>query len=196
MNYWMHAGAVRVNKEKMSKSLGNFFTIREVFQKYSPEVIRFFLVSSQYRSQIDYSDLQLVEASASLDRLYQSLRGISFSAGCCLEEYTNRFDSAMRDDFNTPEALAVMFEVSRELNKAKVDSSERAMDLACTLKYLGEVLGVLAQDPEAYFKGGVAVSCLISEQDIEKMIELRVQARLEKIGQSRIESETFLRRKE
>ena len=146
VNYWMHAGAVRVNKEKMSKSLGNFFTIREVLEKYPAEVVRYFLVSSHYRSQVDYSEDSLLEAQASLDRFYQSLRGLdlSYQGAADLEQsYVDRFHEAMDDDFNTPEALAVMFDLVKELNVCKQESSDRVKKLAITLNTLGDVLGLL-----------------------------------------------------
>jgi len=179
VNYWMHAGAVRVNKEKMSKSLGNFFTIREVLEKYPAEVVRYFLVSSHYRSQVDYSEDSLLEAQASLDRFYQSLRGLdlSYEGAAVLEQsYVDRFHKAMDDDFNTPEALAVMFDLVKELNVCKKESSERVRKLAITLSTLGDVLGLLQADPEQYFKQGGQNDGL-SEDDIEALIVARREAR-------------------
>ncbi len=181
VNYWMHAGAVRVNKEKMSKSLGNFFTIREVLEKYSAEVVRYFLVSSQYRSQIDYSEGSLAEAQVALDRIYQSLRGLELEqgAGELDERYVERFNAAMCDDFNTPEALAVLFDLVRELNVARQDKAANCLVLANTLRELGGILGVLQMDPEAYFKGeGVAGG--LSDDEIEQLIADRAQARVDK----------------
>jgi len=179
VNYWMHAGAVRVNKEKMSKSLGNFFTIREVLEKYPAEVVRYFLVSSHYRSQVDYSEDSLLEAQASLDRFYQSLRGVdlSYEGAADLEQsYVDRFHKAMDDDFNTPEALAVMFDLVKELNVCKKESNERVRKLAITLSTLGDVLGLLRADPEQYFKQGVQNDGF-SENDIEVLIIARKDAR-------------------
>ena len=181
VNYWMHAGAVRVNKEKMSKSLGNFFTIREVLEKYPAEVIRYFLVSSHYRSQVDYSEDNLVEANATLDRLYQSLRGLSesaFSSKTLEQSYVARFKTAMDDDFNTPEALAVMFDLVRELNVARKDQSNSVARLATTLKTLGETLGVLQLDPETYFKGESSEG--LSNEDIDLLVKDRTDARANK----------------
>lgn len=181
VNYWMHAGAVRVNKEKMSKSLGNFFTIREVLEKYPAEVIRYFLVSSHYRSQVDYSEDNLVEANATLDRLYQSLRGLKendFSSKELEQSYISRFKSSMDDDFNTPEALAVMFDLVRELNVARTDESEKIASLATTLKTLGEALGILQLDPEAYFKGESSGG--LSNDDIDQLVQDRTDARTNK----------------
>ncbi len=181
VNYWMHAGAVRVNKEKMSKSLGNFFTIREVLEKYSAEVIRYFLVSSHYRSQVDYSEDNLVEANATLDRLYQALRGLNesdFSSTELEPSYVSRFKSSMDDDFNTPEALAVMFDLVRELNVARTEESAKVAVLAITLKTLGEVLGILQLDPEAYFKGESAEG--LSNDEIDLLVQNRTSARTNK----------------
>tara|TARA_R110001592_G_scaffold69367_1_gene212561 strand:+ start:5306 stop:6697 length:1392 start_codon:yes stop_codon:yes gene_type:complete len=181
VNYWMHAGAVRVNKEKMSKSLGNFFTIREVLEKYSAEVIRYFLVSSHYRSQVDYSEDNLVEANATLDRLYQSLRGLNesdFSSKSLEQSYIARFKTAMDDDFNTPEALAVMFDLVRELNVSRTAQADNVAQLATTLKTLGETLGILQLDPEAYFKGESSEG--LSNDDIDRLVQDRTDARTSK----------------
>jgi cysteinyl-tRNA synthetase len=183
VNVWMHAGAVRVNKEKMSKSLGNFFTIREVLKKYSPEVIRMFLISSHYRSEVDYSEESLLEAKEKLDRFYHALRGgdvVEFP-----DEELNRqtayligFKNAMSDDFNTPQALSVMFQVVSEINTAKNDLvlKESVPMLRCTLKRLGSILGILQQDPELYFKGGVTSDGL-DDSEIEALIQQRSDAR-------------------
>jgi cysteinyl-tRNA synthetase len=182
VNYWMHAGAVRVNKEKMSKSLGNFFTIREVLEKYPAEVIRYFLVSSHYRSQVDYSEDNLVEAQATLDRLYQSLRGLSeteINSEEREENYLERFKKAMDDDFNSPEALAVMFDLVRELNVARKDGADTVAKLASTLKALGEALGILQLDAEEYFKG-VDSSDGMSNDEIDALVQARTDARANK----------------
>jgi cysteinyl-tRNA synthetase len=181
VNYWMHAGAVRVNKEKMSKSLGNFFTIREVLEKYPAEVVRYFLISSHYRSQVEYSEDSLLEAQAGLDRFYQSLRGLdlSYTGLAELEQsYVDRFYKAMDDDFNTPEALAVLFDLVKELNVSRQGSNEGVKKLAVTLTALGDVLGLLQTDPEQYFKQGLSDD--LSENDIEALIAARVDARLAK----------------
>ena len=180
VNYWMHAGAVRVNKEKMSKSLGNFFTIREVLEKYAPEVVRYFLISSQYRSQVDYSESSLAESQSALDRMYQSLRGLGVVEGEIEQSYLDRFNSAMADDFNTPEALAVMFDLVKALNSSRDSDSEAANKFAYTLKYLGDVLGLLQTDPEDYFKQAPAQEGGLSEEEIEALIAQRTQARADK----------------
>jgi cysteinyl-tRNA synthetase len=153
VNYWMHNGFVRVNEEKMSKSLGNFFTVREVLKQYRPEIIRFFILSSHYRSPLNYSDEQLDDAGTALTRLYTALRGTEIIDAPIDEEYKQRFEQAMDDDFNTPVALAVLFDLARELNKAKANQSERVGQLAASLKKLGGLLGVLQEEPDKYLKG-------------------------------------------
>jgi cysteinyl-tRNA synthetase len=174
VNYWMHNGFVRVNEEKMSKSLGNFFTVREVLKQYRPEVIRFFILSSHYRSPLNYSDEQLDEASAALTRLYTALRGVEIRDGQISSEYQQRFEQAMNDDFNTPVALAVLFDLARELNKA-VDKSK----LANTLKQLAAILGLLQEESDNFLKGG-AVSDGLAETEIERLIEARKVAKANK----------------
>lgn len=179
VNYWMHCGAVRVNNEKMSKSLGNFFTIREVLEKFNPEVVRYLMVSSQYRSGIDYSDASLKEAKTALERLYTALRGQAVAESYVATDYTACFEDAMRDDFNTPVALSVLFELVRELNKARAESNEQAATLAAELKALADVLGLLSQDPE-YFMQNSTVSEGLSAEEIEGYIAERAQARKDK----------------
>lgn len=180
VNYWMHAGAIRVGKDKMSKSLGNFKTIREELKTYSGEVIRYFLISSHYRSQVEYSPESLAEAQTGLDRFYQSLRGLDLAAEQAPEvAYVERFEAAMNDDFNTPEAIAVLFDVVRELNTARQSDAGSVLALAATLKHLGGLLGILQLDPEAYFKG-VAQEGGLSDQEIDELIAARTQARADK----------------
>jgi len=175
VNVWMHNGFVRVNEEKMSKSLGNFFTVREVLKQYRPEVIRFFILSSHYRSPLNYSDEQLDEAQTALTRLYTALRGIDSDASTSLDdEKVERFKQAMDDDFNTPVALSVLFDLAREINKSH-DSSEK-QKLAHTLKHLAGVLGILQEDAEAFLHGGRTDSAL-SEQEIETLIQQRLEAK-------------------
>jgi len=176
VNYWMHAGAVRVNKEKMSKSLGNFFTIREVLEKYPAEVVRYFLTSSHYRSQVDYSEESLREARASLERFYMALRGVEPAVEAPVTEYSQRFNEAMDDDFNTPEALSVLFDLAKELNRAKRDSFAEAPLMAAELLKLAGILGLLTEKPEVFLQGG-AVQLELSAQEIEDLIEQRNQAR-------------------
>ncbi|MEE9336888.1 MAG: cysteine--tRNA ligase [Methylococcaceae bacterium] len=178
VNLWMHNGFVRVDEEKMSKSLGNFFTVREVLKKYRPEIIRFFVLSSHYRSPLNYSDEQLDDANAALTRLYTALRGIKKNSGSIIEEYKQRFQQAMDDDFNTPVAFSVLFDLARDLNSTKEDK-ERAGELAATLVELAGVLGILQDDPEIFLKG-VENNDGFSEDDINLQIQARSEAKKNK----------------
>lgn len=177
-NTWMHAGALRIDGEKMSKSLGNFFTIRDVLKEYDAEVIRFFLASVQYRSEINYSQEGLQDAQTKLDRLYNALKGCDLTVDVNLEApeaagFVADFKAAMNDDFNTPKTIAVMFELVTQINKAEGDAKNQ---LASLLKTFADVLGCLQTDPEDYFKQGVDVD----EAYIQSMIEKRVQAKKDK----------------
>ncbi|MDI9245780.1 cysteine--tRNA ligase [Marinobacter sp. CHS3-4] len=179
VNTWMHAGAIRVNKEKMSKSLGNFFTIREIFESYLPEVVRYFLVSSHYRSQVDYSEENLAKAGRVLNRLYQALRGIVPAKNVPEGEHDQRFCDAMNDDFNTAGAMAVLHSVANEINQYRRDGNDdEASRSAAVLVRLGGILGLLQQDPEAYFQAGVDGE--LSADEIETMIQARTDARKNK----------------
>ncbi len=189
VNLWMHNGFVRINEEKMSKSLGNFFTVREVLKQYKPEIIRFFILSSHYRSPLNYSDEQLNDAGTALKRLYTALRGCDGLDAAIDEDFKARFEQAMEDDFNTPVAMSVLFDLARELNKAKEGNQEQTHELASTLKYLGGLLGILQDDPDAFLQGRVFHE-LISESIIansnteatnltEENIEQQIQARLD-----------------
>ena len=153
VNYWMHNGFVRVDNEKMSKSLGNFFTVREILEKFAPEVVRFFILRAHYRSPLNYSDQHLVDARHALTRFYIALRGVEETAIEIdwNEPRAKRFKEAMDDDFNTPEAVAVLFEIANELNRT------RSPHDAALLKALGGVLGLLKQDPREYLQRGPQV---------------------------------------
>ncbi len=176
VNTWMHAGAVRVNKEKMSKSLGNFFTIREILDKYDPEVVRYFLTCGHYRSQIDYSEESLKEARGALDRFYHALRGIAVVAeGELNNDFDARFEAAMNDDFNTAGAIAVLFDLAREINRVGKEDPDMAARLAAQLRRLAAVLGLLQQDPETYLKGGDDQGPSVAE--IEALIQQRAEAK-------------------
>ncbi|MEX2516912.1 MAG: cysteine--tRNA ligase [Gammaproteobacteria bacterium] len=175
VKYWLHNGFVRVDDEKMSKSLGNFFTVREVLTRYQPEVIRFFILNSHYRSPLNYSGDNLDTARTSLHRLYTALRGTP-ADGQVREAELERFKRAMDDDFNTPEALAVLFDLAHQLNRAAADAKA---DLAATLKHLAAVLGVLQADPDAFLQAGASEDAL-SADAIEAMIADRVAARARK----------------
>ena len=179
VNYWMHCGAVRVNNEKMSKSLGNFFTVRDVLAKFNPEVVRYLMVSSQYRSAIDYSDQSLHDAKVALERLYTALRHQPIADSYVSTEFTARFEEAMKDDFNTAVAVSVLFELVRDLNKAKTEDADKASKLAAELRSLAELLGLLYQDPE-YFLQNSTVSEGLSEAAIQALIDERAQARKDK----------------
>ncbi|EWG99409.1 cysteine--tRNA ligase [Halomonas sp. BC04] len=178
VNTWMHAGAVRVDQEKMSKSLGNFFTIREVLESHDPEVVRYLLVASHYRSAINYAPESLADARKSLERFYNSLEGVAHDSGEDKVDggFEERFVAAMDDDFNTPEALSVLFDLARELNRARKEAPDRAPPLAGELKRLGGVLGLLQQAPEAFLKGG-AGDLPLSEAEIEAKIVARAEAK-------------------
>ncbi|NVK44595.1 MAG: cysteine--tRNA ligase [Oceanospirillaceae bacterium] len=178
-NSWMHAGPVRVNSEKMSKSLGNFFTIRDVLEKYNPEVVRYFLASVHYRSYIDYSEDSLREAKSALERFYQALASVEVADSEPENDVEARFFAAMDDDFNTPKALAVLFELVTELNKAVREGSAEAGRMAAQLKRLGGILGLLQQDPDAFLKGEDRAGELSSDA-IEALIEQRNAARRDK----------------
>jgi len=176
VNTWMHAGAIRVNKEKMSKSLGNFFTIREILEKYPPEIVRYFLVSSHYRSQVDYSEESLAEAGRTLTKLYHSLRGIIPAKDVAATEYDKRFEEVMDDDFNTAGAIAVLHAVANEINQHRREGKEEeARQAAAVLVRLGGVLGLLQQDPEAFFQADTGGE--LTAEEIEAMIQARAEAR-------------------
>jgi cysteinyl-tRNA synthetase len=175
---WMHAGAVRVDGEKMSKSLGNFFTIREVLEKYHPEVVRYFLVSSHYRSPINYSEDSLKEAKGALERFYHALRGLPDVEPAGGEAFVERFTEAMDDDFNTPEACAVLFELVREINRLRDSDPAAAAGLAARLKVLAGPLGVLQLEPDAFLRAGAEGK--VDAARVEALIQARLQARSEK----------------
>ena len=172
---WMHAGAVRVDGEKMSKSLGNFFTIREVLEKYPAEVVRYLLVSSHYRSPINYSEDSLKEAKGALERFYLALKGLERVEPAGGEAFVERFAAAMNDDFNTPEACAVLFDMVREVNRLKSSDMQAAAGLAAQLRKLAEVLGVLQLEADEFLLAGSADK--LAPADIETMIAQRLAAR-------------------
>jgi cysteinyl-tRNA synthetase len=190
VNLWMHNGFVRINEEKMSKSLGNFFTVREVLKQYKPEIIRFFILSSHYRSPLNYSDEQLHDARTALTRLYTALRGCDGLNAGIDTDYKARFEQAMNDDFNTPVALSVLFDLARELNTAKEAKQEKVHLLVATLKQLGGLLGILQTSPDDFLQGrhisiiGSAPLSLTASSAMEytsanEVIEQQIQARLD-----------------
>jgi len=174
VNYWIHNGFVQVDEEKMSKSLGNFFTVREVLARYRPEEVRFFILGSHYRSPLNYTEDNLNKARSALGRLYTALRGVDRSGGTVLAEHAERFRAAMDDDFNTPEAVAALFEVANRLNRAREQGAPLA-DLAVTLTVLGGTLGLLQEDPDAYFQGGAGGG--LDDAAIQALIDARSAAR-------------------
>ena len=179
VNYWMHGGMVQINKEKMSKSLNNFFTLRSVLDAYDAESVRFFLTSSHYRSQLNYSQDNLAQARASLERIYTALRDITpIKVELKGNEYVQRFEKAMNDDFNCPEAMPVLFELAKEINRIKASDIEAASKLAFILVSLGKVLGVAQNSPEDFLQGGDADSDDVAE--IEALIKQRNDARANK----------------
>ncbi|MCP3853059.1 MAG: cysteine--tRNA ligase [Gammaproteobacteria bacterium] len=184
VNYWIHNGFVRVDDEKMSKSLGNFFIIRDVLKVYSPEVIRYFILNSHYMSALNYSDENLDKAKASLTTLYQALLDfddIDSTEGSINEDsdYAKRFFKAMDDDFNTPMAISVLFDMSHELNRIKDSDTEQAAILAVQLKKLAELLGLLEHNAQEFLQAGVSEGGL-SDEEINDLIEQRATAKLDK----------------
>ncbi len=176
VNYWMHNGFVRVDSEKMSKSLGNFFTVREILEQYQPEVVRFFILRAQYRSPLNYSDAHLQDAKASLDRLYISLKEIGEVETSEInweDVHAKTFMAAMNDDYNTPEAIAVLFELTSDINKTGSRSN------AGLLKSLGGLLGLLQQSPQDYLHNNTFKDsdAQLSGEQIEEMIAQRINAR-------------------
>lgn len=173
VNYWMHNGFVRVDNEKMSKSLGNFFTIREVLEKYDPEVVRFFILRAHYRSPLNYSDAHLDDAKRSLDSLYFALRDVPPAAVDIdwEQDFAARFAASLNEDFDSHGAIAVLFELAGEVNRQKNPT------LAGLLKSLGSVIGLLERDPMAYLRATPATPGGLSEAQIEECIALRSQAK-------------------
>jgi cysteinyl-tRNA synthetase len=175
---WLHCGMITINGEKMSKSLGNFFTIREVLEKYHPEVVRYLLIGSHYRSPINYSEDNLREAKAALERFYNALKGLPKAAPAAAEEFVARFTVAMDDDFNTAGACSVLFELAREVNRLRETDLPAAAALAARLKSLAALLGVLQLEPDEFLRGDVGGR--VDVQAIEALIEARLLARSNK----------------
>jgi cysteinyl-tRNA synthetase len=178
VNTWMHAGMVQVNDEKMSKSLGNFFTLRDVLKQYDAETLRFFLMSAHYRSQLSYSEANITQAKAALSRLYTALRGktIDTKIDDSYAGFKEKFIIAMSDDLNVPEAFAVLFELAKAINKAETNEANK---LASVLVKLGGVLGVLQMQPESYLQASSNDSA-DEVAKIEALIEKRNSARASK----------------
>ena len=180
VNYWMHSGMVMIDKEKMSKSLNNFFTIRDVLGHYDPETVRYFLMSGHYRSQLNYSEENLKQARTALERLYTALRGTDANAAPAGgEAFEARFREAMDDDFNTAGACSVLFELAREVNRLKGEDMAAASGMAAELRKLANVLGLLQQEPEQFLQGGAQVDDG-EVAEIEALIKQRNEARTAK----------------
>ncbi|MCL1093216.1 cysteine--tRNA ligase [Shewanella kaireitica] len=178
VNYWMHTGMVMVDKEKMSKSLNNFFTIRDVLNHYDAATVRYFLLSGHYRSQLNYSEENLKQAKSGLERIYTALKDLDLTVAVApAEEFVAQFKRAMDDDFNTPEAYSVLFEMVREINRLKLTDMTQASALGVALKELADVLGILGQDVDTFFKGEGSDD---EVAEIEALIAERNRARTEK----------------
>ncbi len=173
VKYWVHNGFVNIDEEKMSKSLGNFFTIRDVLKTYRPEVVRLFLLASHYRSPLNYSDENLDQARGSLERLYLALRGERTEA--VESEFSRRFFAVMDDDFNTPQAIAVLFDIAHAINTASAE--DERMRLRAELAGLGGILGLLQEDPEAFLRSGAPGADAQDDAAIDAMVTAREQAR-------------------
>ncbi|MDN5849710.1 MAG: cysteine--tRNA ligase [Nitrococcus sp.] len=181
VNFWMHNGHIRVKDEKMSKSLGNFFTVREVLRLYRPEEVRYFLLSAHYRSPLNYSTSDLDNARAALERLYLALRDLPLAEACpaLADPYQRAFRQAMDDDFNTPLALAVLFDLAREINRRRERFETQAAALATTLRELGGLVGLAQVEPEVFFKadGMPGTAPGIASERVEALLAERAVAR-------------------
>lgn len=180
--YWMHAGHVQVDRVKMSKSLGNFFTLKEVLQTYPGEVVRYFMLASHYRSPVNYTEVHLQHATDALARLYTVLRDaakltVTEEPVALYDEGVSSFHVAMDDDFNTPEALAVLFDMCRAFHRCKESDPKHAMVLRHTIKHLAAVLGLLASDPMAYLQGNLSAEQVA---EVQAWVQQREQARTSK----------------
>ena len=181
VNTWMHVGFVNINDEKMSKSLNNFFTIREALEKYDGETLRYFLISSHYRSPLNFSDENLASAKSALTRLYTAIRGLSASTKAMDQvsirfDYEKRFNEALDDDFNTPIALSILFEIAKHANTEREDDKDQAGALSELLKKLGSHIGIMGYDADDYLKMGIE----LSDEKIDEKIRQRESARTSK----------------
>ena len=181
VNTWMHVGFVNINDEKMSKSLNNFFTIRDILEKYDGETLRYFLISSHYRSPLNFSSTNIDSAKSALKRLYTATRGLSDNVDIDYVsnnnlDYEDRFNSALNDDFNTPIAISILFEIAKQINVERLNDLKKANALSQLLKKLANFLGILEYDADEYLKQGSE----LSENEILDKISKREQARLSK----------------
>ncbi|SRR5579883_2062244 len=175
-NLWIHGGFLQIGKEKMSKSLGNFVTIRDVLKEYEPEVLRYLLLASHYRSELIYTSDILIQSRQALTRFYTALRFLPNAERVTNTDFEKQFTAAMDDDFNTPVALSVLFELAHEVQRLREKDLQSAAAHGELLRYLGEALGILQADPELFLKSGVTVDAA----QIEALITARNQARKEK----------------
>ena len=181
VNTWMHVGFVNINDEKMSKSLNNFFTIRDILEKYDGETLRYFLISSHYRSPLNFSSTNIDSAKSALKRLYTATRGLSDNVSINYVsnnnlDYEDRFNSALNDDFNTPIAISILFEIAKQINVERLNDLKKANALSQLLKKLANFLGILEYDADEYLKQGSE----LSENEILDKISKRERARLSK----------------
>ncbi len=178
VKYWMHNGFVRINDEKMSKSLGNFFTVREILERYQAEEVRYFILTSQYRSPLNYSDEHLDNARNALTRFYTALRGLPEATPTADTQFEKDFHAAMLDDFNTPEALATLFELVREINRVRAEDEAAAASLGALLRQLGDLIGILQSDAESYLRGGASEND--GDAEIDALVAQRNEAKANK----------------
>ncbi len=178
VKYWMHNGFVRINDEKMSKSLGNFFTVREILERYQAEEVRYFILTSQYRSPLNYSDEHLDNARNALTRFYTALRGLPEATPTADTQFEKDFHAAMQDDFNTPEALATLFELVREINRVRAEDEAAAASLGALLRQLGDLIGILQSDAESYLRGGASAND--GDAEIDALVAQRNEAKANK----------------
>ncbi len=177
VNTWVHAGYLQIDKEKMSKSLGNFFTLRDILKDYQPEVVRFFLISGHYRSPLNFSQDILQQSRSALERFYTALRELPAAEAVKNSDYEQRFKAAMDDDFNTPVALSVLFDLSHEIQRLRANELSSAAQHGALLKQLGSVLGMLQDNPEQFLQGKVGN---VDAEKVEALIAARNQARADK----------------
>ena len=170
-NYWMHSGLLKIDGEKMSKSLGNFAMLKDLFDSYHPEVLRYYLISSHYRSSLNFDNDSLDQARSALTRLYQAISSIKIDSANVDQDAVDNFHAAMHDDLNTPEALSILFKLTKQINSSS--DSEEQMKYAATLKELSGILGLLQDDPKTFFQFGA----ILSDKEIEHQIQLRNEAR-------------------
>jgi cysteinyl-tRNA synthetase len=176
VNTWMHAGFLQFDKEKMSKSLGNFFTVRDLLKQHAPEVLRYFLITSHYRSPLQYSDNAIHQARNALERFYTALKNLPEASAPENSDYEQQFIAAMDDDFNTPVGLAVLFEIAHEIQRLRDKDPENAAIHAALLKKLGGVLGILQDEPVTFLQAGAKVDAA----KIDALIVARNKARADK----------------